>query len=375
MSILDCRWLQRLRDVYQTGCCRYVFPFSENTRFGHSLHAAYLMYRCAKKLEILEQSVDLAYSLVLASLLHDIGHLAPGSHLAWRIWFPDQQDFHEKLGLKIITSSWFQSEINLPDKILDYLIDLLGQERRLAPEYCYQLLHGDFWNVDRGSWIYTDSILSGVGFGIYNVDALIDSLIVKQEKLGIKKRRIPTLLSFFLSRFAMYDQVFYHPKVLSAEVLLEKIVKRAKFLSHNQVFADETMVRFLRCASWNDVGIEDVYVNSESWFRYHLIQWSKSKDSILSDLCMRFMQRRFFKYFEVSDHNIKETFENFKFKCTSKNLDPDYYLSMRSVNLDDLHKNGEVFDEDLAMQCQNILMGMNKFGKKNYIFGPLEIFE
>lgn len=320
-KIIDSKWFQRLRHIYQTGCCRYVFPFSENSRFGHSIQSAYLMHKAVQVLKI--RPSELSDALTLAALVHDIGHLAPGSHLAWKVWF-NGDDQHEQVGSAIISDDSMRGII--PKTLFDLVFELLTRKRGCLPEFAYQLLHGDIWNVDRGSWIYSDAILSGLGIGIYNVDALIDSLLIENNTLTFKPKRSAAVFNFLVSRNTMYQQVFFHPKVLSAEVMLQKIVKRARF-SHDSLFCDTTMHAFLTTDTWNSLQLCHVYHNNEAWFYYHLVRWSEQTiDLTLKDLCQRFLTRNLLKYRRVKRSELKPLRATIESLCATKNFDSEYYV-------------------------------------------------
>jgi HD superfamily phosphohydrolase len=100
LELIDTAWFQRLRDVSQTANTRLVYMFSEHTRFGHSLGVAAMAEMVLTKLSRTHSKEVEAYrpAVAAAALLHDVGHLAPGSHTAFKTWFPHAQDIHETLG-------------------------------------------------------------------------------------------------------------------------------------------------------------------------------------------------------------------------------------------------------------------------------------
>ena len=104
LRLIDTPWFQRLRDISQTANTRLVYMFSEHSRFGHSIGVAYLAKLLLDALEQEHQELVAPYRLAIqaAALLHDIGHLAPGSHTAYTTWFPNAGDVHEELGCKVI---------------------------------------------------------------------------------------------------------------------------------------------------------------------------------------------------------------------------------------------------------------------------------
>ncbi len=373
MRVVDSPWFQRLRDISQTGFCRLVFPFSENSRFGHSLHSCFLMTKC---MEVLRRDVadNLRVALIFAALLHDIGHLAPGSHSAWRAWFG--ADHHEQLASRIIGETEIAdilSELN----IIDLVIELITEEKRNLPKFAYSLIAGDAWNVDRGSWIYTDGILSGVGFGLYNIDILIESICLVDDLLCFKNKRSSALLEFLTSRYAMYTQVFYHPMVLSGEVILKSLIKFLR--SGVECFSDEVMRNFINAKGYMMLELKDIRINSESWFRYHLLRWRESSIPILSDLSDRLLNRRLFKAITVEpsskDYYLSKAYDI----AESLGLSSEYYVHLIKLDLSAANSISEILILDEETGKIKSFTGLNfqnlfhEPSEKNYLFAPSEV--
>src|ERR1051325_12105291 len=87
-DVVDTRVFQRLRRISQLGLASYVFPGATHTRFSHSLGVAYLARTVLLHLKETEAPIDITpakfHSVVLAALLHDIGH-GPFSHSFERV--------------------------------------------------------------------------------------------------------------------------------------------------------------------------------------------------------------------------------------------------------------------------------------------------
>ena len=81
IKLIDTPWVQRLRDISQTANTRLVYMFSEHSRFGHCLGVSYLALTLLRRLEQHhgEQIRPYRSAVAAAALLHDIGHIAPGS--------------------------------------------------------------------------------------------------------------------------------------------------------------------------------------------------------------------------------------------------------------------------------------------------------
>ena len=77
IKILDTPQFQRLRRVKQLGFADLVYPGANHTRFEHSLG---VMHIC----RVLKDRLELDDVVLVAALLHDIGH-APFSHGSARL--------------------------------------------------------------------------------------------------------------------------------------------------------------------------------------------------------------------------------------------------------------------------------------------------
>ncbi|MCO6431852.1 MAG: HD domain-containing protein [Deltaproteobacteria bacterium] len=340
LDLIDDRWVQRLRDISQTANTRLVYMFSEHSRFGHSLGVAFLanmvMHKLAEsypdEIEPYRQGVS------AAALLHDIGHLAPGSHTAYKTWFPNQEDKHESVACRIIKESKSLQGIfaRYSDNLPDLVCRIILEDSKLPP-WTWEIISGGGWNVDRGNWCMVDSILAGVSYGKYNIPALIESIVITGDKhLALKENRLDAMMHFAVSRHAMYRQIYQHRVLLAADCLNKAVVMRARDLGSKLEFADEYMRKALDAQSPADLNLETVYSMRESWWRYHLMRWCDSNDRILADLAERLFNRRLFKTIRVREtDNEKNLLEQVCCAAITSGYDPRYYVHRISTH--DMH--------------------------------------
>ena len=340
LDLVDTPWFQRLRDISQTANTRLVYMFSEHSRFGHCLGVAYLAKLVLNKLaaNYPEEVRRFRPAILVAGLLHDVGHLAPGSHTAFKTWFPGQPDAHEELAELVI---YGDPEIRA---ICDrHSADLRAQvvsilsESTSVPAWTWQLISGGGWNVDRGNWSAVDSILAGVSYGKYNIPALADSIVITADgQLALMENRLDAMMHFAVSRHAMYRQIYQHRVLLAADTINRAVVDRARVLGESMVFADETMRVALAARSVADLTHEAIFAMRESWWRYHLSRWTSSGDAILRDLSQRILNRRLFKTIRTESDEHKNTL---RAKATlaleELGLDPRYYL--HEISTADVH--------------------------------------
>lgn len=341
LRLLDSRWVQRLRDISQTANTRLVYMFSEHSRFGHSLGVAYLACLLLEKLSLQHPEEVRRYrtAVSVAALLHDIGHIAPGSHTAFKTWFPGQPDAHESVSVKIIQEDPEIREIlSLLRPDLTAMVQAILSEDPALPPWTWQILSGGGWNVDRGNWCVVDSILGGVSYGEYNIPALLESIVLTPDKhLALGENRLDAMMHFSVSRHAMYRQVYQHRVILSSDMLNRAIVQRARHVRSELPFCDETMRAALDARSIDDLTLEHVFHMREPWWRYHLSRWTAATDTILADLTGRLLNRRLLKTVRIGEtENISTLRMQALDAVTSAGFDPEYYL--HEVSTVDVHE-------------------------------------
>lgn len=331
MSLMEQPWFQRLRDISQTANTRLVYMFSEHSRFGHSLGVAYLAQMVMEQLaQTHREAIDKFCTAVsAAALLHDIGHIAPGSHTAFKTWFPDQPDTHEDVAAKIIREDpALRAELERHGVGLPELVCQVLAESDTIPAWTWEIISGGGWNVDRGNWCIVDSILAGVSYGKYNIPALIESLVITPDgHLALAENRLDSMMHFAVSRHAMYRQIYQHRVLLAADTLNQAVVRRARDLGDKLDFADEAMRSTLAARSPADLSLDTIFFMREAWWRYHLMRWSLGSDPILADLSKRLLNRALFKTVRIGEtDSVAELTAEARHCVESVGFDPRYYL-------------------------------------------------
>ncbi len=334
LDLLNCSWVQRLRSIRQTGNTSLVYMFAEHSRFGHSLGVAYLASLLMKNLErkFGDKVKPWKCAVTAAALLHDIGHCAPGSHLAERVWSKNGKSKHEELSKKIILEDPEISAIlkSYSQELPEQVVEILSESENL-PGWTHQIISGGGWNADRGNWAIVDSAMCSVNYGRYNVTALLDSFLISSDgDLVIHENRLDALTHFYLARDSMYRQIYQHRVLQTADSMVEKLVERASEIDSSLFFADNTMNAALSSKNpLAELPLEKVYSMTDYWWTYHVEKWTKSEDSILADLANRLFTRKLFKTIRLSsDQNESESFVKEVEKITREEfkMDPSYYV-------------------------------------------------
>ena len=338
LDLIDTKWVQRLRRISQTGNTRLVYMFAEHTRFGHSLGVAYLACELMRKLSAHQPEVISPYqdAVAGAAILHDIGHVAPGSHLAERVWATDSKCKHEQVSIRAICEDEEIRSIcnKRSEKLLDQITAILADDDSM-PQWTRAIISGAGWNADRGNWAIVDSAMCAVNYGRYNVSALLDAFrLTDSGELVLQESRLDALTHFFVARDSMYRQIYQHRVLQAVDVITCGVVERARSLldqEPNAVFADDTMIAALRADNYaTDLELESLFEMSESWWGYHLEKWCLSSDNILSDLAARLRDRLLFKTVRLpkDKQQANSLIADAKSLLSSLGLDPKYYFAI-----------------------------------------------
>lgn len=387
LELIDTTWFQRLRDISQTANTRLVYMFSEHSRFGHCLGVAYLAKLVLGKLATnhAKEVSRFRPAILVAALLHDIGHLAPGSHTAFKTWFPGQPDSHEALAELVINGDPEVTAIcdGFSPTLRGQVTSILSESIDV-PAWTWQLISGGGWNVDRGNWSAVDSILAGVSYGQYNIPALADSIVITSDgQLALMENRLDAMMHFAVSRHAMYRQVYQHRVLLAADTINRAVVDRARVLGEALNFADETMCTALSARSVADLTLDAIFTMRESWWRYHLSRWARSEDVPLRDLSQRILHRRLFKTVRTEGNEHRE---EMYLKATTAlaqlGLDPRYYLhelSTADVHAGDSKQsmlvqldNGKVITLAQADPLFNAMASESRLSQRSWLAMPKE---
>jgi len=127
----------------------------------------------------------------------------------------------------------------------------------------------------------------------------------------------------------MYWQVYFHPVTRSAEVILTKILHRAKELYEDSYSFKQEPIHFYSLFQ-GDVSLEDYLKLDEGVITYYFQIWQEEEDPILRDLCERFMNRNLFKYVEFDPAKEYKKHSELEALFKKAGIDPDYYLVVDS---------------------------------------------
>ena len=215
-------YFQRLRRISQMGLSSLVYPGANHTRFHHALGCMHLMQKAVVVLRFkgVAISIEEENALYIAILLHDIGH-GPFSHAMERSIVEDVH--HEEISLLFMhqLNVEFDGQLNLAIQVFE------GDYHR---KFMLQLISSQL-DMDRMDYLKRDSFYSGVAEGNVNSERLIQMMNVVDDVLVIEEKGIYSVEKFLMSRRLMYWQAYLHKTSLVAELILTRVLKRAKELT------------------------------------------------------------------------------------------------------------------------------------------------
>lgn len=329
-DLINSKEFQRLRRVKQVSTTVFTFHGAEHSRFSHCLG----VYEIARRVteifdtkfpEIWDTNEDLL--TMVAALLHDVGHGAY-SHTFEKLFDTD----HEAITQEIITSP--DTEVNailrqvspdFPEKVAS-VINHTYHNKQVV-----QLISSQI-DCDRMDYLLRDSYYSGANYGQFDLTRILRVIHPTKDGIVFEYNGMHAVEDYIVSRFQMYMQVYFHPASRAMEVLLQNLLKRAKYLYHiDSHFFEKTspnLIPFLV----NQASLADYLSLDDGVMNTYFQAWISAEDDILADLASRFVNRKVFKsvtFEEESRKDLSHLVELVK----SVGFDPDYYTGIH-VNFD-----------------------------------------
>jgi HD superfamily phosphohydrolase len=387
VDVLRTPEIQRLRRIRHLGLAHLVFPGAEHSRFVHSIGAAHLAIRFTKRLiessanfltDELSPGPSVVRDVALAALCHDLGH-GPLSH----VWEKEAigHDFDRRamchgLGISYETAfdslKWHeivgQALLNWPE---GHLHRLLEQQEEDTSARLRRLLVGDYYltylprmlssdvDVDRSDYILRDAHETGVRYGRYDLDWLVSSLVIgeaegKRLVVGFDLRKAPRVVEqFLIARRALYDTVYYHKTVRSAEGMIGLLLRRLKHvvrdLGHKDLLQPKLFNPYRKVVLGEMIEPRDI-LGLDDYSLWVLIQFLSETDVdvTLADLARRIVERDLFKVVPCKESQLSAFLERADAKerlcavvggfCLG---DPDFYFHVDKVSIKMLEDNTE----------------------------------
>jgi uncharacterized protein len=327
VRLIDSREFQRLRRIKQLGLGLYTYQGAEHSRFTHSLGAFHLMTRVLDRLAEQHTIAPEARTAArAAALLHDVGH-GSFSHVMEKVL----GFHHESWTVRVVLSE--QTEVG--QLLASYSPELPASvaaiiEGRYQPAALGQLVSSQL-DVDRMDYLLRDSLMTGAKYGIYDLEWIINALAIDEEgdRIYVAARGLYAVEEYLQARYYMFRQVYFHRTLRSAEAVLKSIIRRAlKLVESGQPVWYAPGTAFEKVLQGGQLSLADHLEMDDSDVIFHVKQWQRSNDPILTDLSRRFTARRLFKAVDLDmPTSERGDFLAAARECVGKaGFDPDYYF-------------------------------------------------
>jgi HD superfamily phosphohydrolase len=230
----------RLQKIKQLGFVYRVWPGATHTRYEHSLGCYYLAVRALRALlqrgddgGLFGVSISSVQTLIVASLLHDIGHY-PFSHTIEELGYPIV--LHEKVGRSIIENSEIASILERdyhlsPERVADFIDPPKTRALPADDELLGCLLSGAL-DVDKLDYLPRDARACNVPYGGVDVARLQGALRIHpnvngQRRIVVTHKGISPLHSLLHARQEMFDNIYWHHTSRALQVMLMRAVQEA----------------------------------------------------------------------------------------------------------------------------------------------------
>ena len=327
-NCLDSKEFQRLRRIRQLGGDFQVYPTAEHSRFSHSLGVYEIVRRMVTEVKTLcvELTEYEKVSVMLAGLLHDVGH-GPFSHAFENI----TNHSHEEYTAKIILGNTELNAIlrNVSEKLPQDIVSIIQHTHE--NDILNQIVSGQL-DADRMDYLLRDSYFTATSYGQFDLERILRTMRVRKTSEGrkvivVKHTGIHSVEDYIMARYQMYWQVYYHPVARSYEAVFIQLFNRLKdiFKDNKDYFEDmKVLIPFLEKS---EVSEEEYFRLDENSLLYCCALIQDKDDVIAEDLAKRLQNRKLFEYVDYNEENLAQIQNMLR----DNGYDEQYYLRIENI--------------------------------------------
>ncbi len=261
-DVIDCSWVQRMRQIRQLQTAWWVFPSAEHSRFQHILGVMHVASRAVEQLYDSLKSVDpsvppKAYVdglMRMAGLLHDVGH-GPFGHFFDAHFLSHFDLTHETLGAIIIQTRLnellssvrrsptgeFEPSVKLKPADVAWLIQRPrisnngiatkeDVEKDGQPRWMHLLrsLFCGIYTVDNMDFVLRDAFMTGLNPRAFDMQRILHYSSFTESGLTIQDRGMHALVHFMAMKAELFRSVYFHRTVRAIDLELAELFRDSR---------------------------------------------------------------------------------------------------------------------------------------------------
>jgi HD superfamily phosphohydrolase len=240
-AVMNAPEFQRLRRIKQLALADLGFHGAVHNRFGHSVGVMHVASKMAEHLmnpREIKLSKQELQDIRLAALLHDIGH-GPFSHISEYLlqhFKPTSagdgktEEIHEEISHCIIRHTKSFRNI-LGEPCIKRVLKILSTEASNA-DFKHDLVSGPL-DADKMDYLLRDSYFTGVKYGVFDLDRLINVLTVvvenKKKRLAARLEGVQAVEQYVLAKYFIAHQVYQHKtRQITDKMITEGVIAAVK---------------------------------------------------------------------------------------------------------------------------------------------------
>lgn len=244
---IDTREFQRLRHIFQLGLSSLHFMCATHSRFEHSLGVCHLAETYMQNLEKNQPELKITkeqhMAVVLAGLLHDIGH-GPWSHSFENVVQNINPDWsHEQNSVKLIKHLY--KKYNIDEHIENDVIEaccsyISGSEYKKYPKWLKYIIANEDNDIDldKLDYLYRDTNRINQKYAFEYVSLIYNSRVI-DDQICYCISELRTIERLFNERLHMHLDVYQSSVKTAAELMLQDaLLMASKYIDINSMIED-----------------------------------------------------------------------------------------------------------------------------------------
>ncbi|WP_179394234.1 HD domain-containing protein [Lacticaseibacillus absianus] len=330
LDLIDTPEFQRLRRIKQLGVADEVFQGAEHTRFTHSLGVYEITRQICDNFAVNYPTQTAGDGLwddserlvaLCAALLHDIGH-GPYSHTFEHIFGTD----HEAITRQILTDPTTNVNRILRSVAPGFPAQVASVIAHTYPNPQVVQMISSQIDADRMDYLLRDAYNTGTKYGEFDLTRILRVMRPYAGGIGFDANGMHAVEDYIVSRFQMYQQIYFHPVSRGMEMILTHLLQRAKTLYEDGQFDSKFNPRLLIPFFDRNFTLKDYLRLDDGVLNTYFTYWLDYPDPVLRDLADRFLSRRPLKSVTFTDRTAP-LLPRLRDLVEQVGYDPDYYTA------------------------------------------------